>query len=225
MYFTRKRSTEVLLWVLIPCLIATINATTEILEAVREGQEIAYWKPFVGEFSSVFVVLMLLPGILLIDQRWPIGSDRWPRHLMMHLPLSVFFSILHIAGMMGIRSVVYALMGEVYKFGEVGLLLIYEYRKDFVLYAVILITLYAYRELVRLRLGEAQLAAPDDSNVAEQADENRILVSKSGLFHFIDPKAIHWVEAAGNYVELHTASETYMSVSYTHLTLPTIYSV
>ena len=95
--------------------------------------------------------------------------------------------------------------GEHFSREALGWLLLYEYRKDVLTYILIMLGIYAYREIKRQRLGEAQLAEPGTNN-----SEESILVSKRGLFHFIKPASIHWVEAAGNYVELHAGVETYM---------------
>ena len=91
---------------------------------------------------------------------------------------------------------------------------IYEYRKDAAVYVLIMCALYAYREIIRLRMGEAQLSAlgkrrPGNDKEASE-DEDRILVSKAGLSHFIEPSAIDWVEAAGNDVGLHVGTDIYM---------------
>ena len=122
--------------------------------------------------------------------------------------------MLHISGMVGLRKYVFGLMGETYEYGSLGLMLVYEYRKDLALYVLIMVALYAYREIIRLRLGEAQLSQPVAGETDEVnhsgTDDDRILVSKSGLFHFIAPGDVDWVEAAGNYVELHVGTETYM---------------
>ncbi|MDG1021914.1 MAG: hypothetical protein P8H57_10665 [Emcibacteraceae bacterium] len=56
-------------------------------------------------------------------------------------------------------------------------------------YCSILLVIYAYREILRLRNGEAQI---------EENDEERIMVSKAGQFKFIEPSSVDWVEAAGN---------------------------
>jgi hypothetical protein len=209
MYFTKKRSTEYLLWAGILFAIALINTTTEIIESIRDDVDLAFWEPFVGEFSSVFIIAWLVPGILYVDQRMPIAGGTWFRRALIHLPLSMVFSMLHISGMVALRKFLYGLMGETYDYGSLTWLLVYEYRKDLAVYVLILAALYAYREIIRLRSGEAQLPEPagKKSNVD---DENRILVTRRGLFHFIEPGEVDWVEAAGNYVELHVGTETYM---------------
>jgi len=205
MNVTKKRLVEIVLcgsiFLLLPLLIATNN----IMENIERGAEFTLWKPFLTEYSSAVVVLILLPILLYIDQRVPIASNNWHKRILLHLPLSIIFSIFHISGMFTIRHWVYRLAGEQFETGDIWWTFLFEYRKDLVVYIGAMVAIYAYREIIRLRLGEAQLA---DS--VEGKKDDRILVSKSGLFHFIDSSTIHWVEAAGNYVELHVATETYM---------------
>lgn len=180
---------------------ATVRATSQIMEYNERGTLLAAWQPFVWEFSSVIVVFIMVPIILIFDERYPISSKSWPQRLAMHVPLSFLFSILHITGMIWIRKLIYFLVGEKYIYGELNYAILYEYRKDIMTYCSILLVIYAYREILRLRHGEAQI---------EKSDEKRIMVSKAGQFKFIDPKSVDWVEAAGNYVELHVKSDSYM---------------
>jgi len=149
--------------------------------------------------------MAVVPCLLYVDRRMPIASDAWVNRLLFHIPLSVAFSAIHISAMMGIRKGVIAMLGGHYDPGSIAWVFVYEYRKDLVVYVLAMAAIYAYREIIRLRQGEAQMAQP-----ASGEDDNRILVSKRGLFHFIEPTSIDWVEAAGNYVELHVGDETYM---------------
>lgn len=180
---------------------ATMQSTSLIMEYAGRGQPLEDWKPFVWEYSSTFVVFLMLPVILMFDERYPISSSSWPRRLAMHIPLSIVFSFFHIVGMVAIRKLVFASLDDVYVFTELNYTIIYEYRKDIMSYTSILVIIYVYRELLRLRHGEAQI---------EKSEEERIMVSKSGVFKFIEPNSVDWVEAAGNYVELHVGEETYM---------------
>jgi len=205
MVLFRKRQSEIWVWLGAFILIPLILATTDIMEDMRDGSDVVLWKPFLEEYSSVFFVFLLIPCILYVDQRIPIATKDWVKRLLIHVPLSMVFSLAHIVGMFSLRKGVYFLMGESFFHEPVGWLLLYEYRKDLLTYIVIMLGIYALREIRRQRLGEAQLAERQD-----KSDEDRILVSKRGLFHFIEPASIYWVEAAGNYVELHVGSETYM---------------
>lgn len=180
---------------------AIVRATSEIMEYSERGTPLPVWQPFVWEFSSTFIVLIIVPLILMFDERYPISSNSWPKRIAIHIPLSFLFSAIHISGMIALRKFIYFLASEHYDYGEINYAILYEYRKDIMTYCSILLVIYAYREILRLRNGEAQI---------EENDEERIMVSKAGQFKFIEPSSVDWVEAAGNYVELHVGKETYM---------------
>ncbi len=180
---------------------AVVRATSIIMEHEGRGDPIATWEPFAWELSSTWVAFSLIPVIMMFDERYPISSRDWPKRLLMHVPLSMLFSFVHITGMVALRKLVFMMVGRDYIFTDLNYTILYEYRKDAMSYITILVVIYAYREILRLKHGEAQI---------EQSEEKRIMVSKSGMFKFIDPTSVDWVEAAGNYVELHVGNETYM---------------
>lgn len=180
---------------------ASVRATSLIMEYEGRGSSIEAWKPFVWEFSSTWAAFALVPFILLFDERYPISSKLWLKRLLMHIPLSIIFSTLHILGFVAIRKLIFASVNEIYIFTDFNYTILYEFRKDVMTYISIMVVIYAYREILRLRHGEAQI---------EKSEEERIMVSKSGVFKFIDPSSVDWVEAAGNYVEIHVGDETYM---------------
>ncbi len=180
---------------------AVVRATSLIMENESRGTPIETWKPFALEFSSTYVAFILFPIILMFDERYPIASRKWPLRVLCHIPMSMLFSLLHISGFVALRKLIYRLAGDVYTFTDLSYAIPYEYRKDLMSYIAVMVVIYGYREILRLRHGEAQI---------EQSEEERIMVSKSGVFKFIDPFDVDWVEAAGNYVELHVGEETFM---------------
>ncbi|PCJ34830.1 MAG: DNA-binding protein [Alphaproteobacteria bacterium] len=163
-------------------------------------------RSFVWEFTSIFFILILIPAILYLDHRYPIATSKWKRRLLLHIPASMIFSLIHVTGMVYFRKILYFLMGHHYDFGNLPLELLYEYRKDVMTYTTILFIIYGYREIMRLRSGEAQLI----HNTKKTTQDDRILVSKSGVYFFLTPRSIDWIEAAGNYVEIHVNSNSHM---------------
>ena len=127
MYLTKKRSTELLLWVLALFCLAFINSTTEIIESIRDGEVVPYWIPLVGEYSSVIVVGFLVPCIVYIDQYIPIAGGSWVKRVLVHIPLSMVFSAVHVSAMLGLRRVIYGFLDEPFVFDPLPLLIIYEY--------------------------------------------------------------------------------------------------
>jgi DNA-binding LytR/AlgR family response regulator len=109
--------------------------------------------------------------------------------------------MLHIGSMVGLRKAVYVAMGDFYDFshGALGRELFYEWRKDVLTYSLLAATYYFYRRY------EEQRAARN----APLADD-RIEVRDGGAAVFLAPGDISHVEAAGNYVEFHTATRTHL---------------
>jgi signal transduction histidine kinase len=123
---------------------------------------IAVWKPFVWELSSVLVVLALIPVIVRVERRYRLGARPRARIILAHLLSAVTFSAAHTAAMVAVRKLVYAFMGESYRFGNVLVGWFYELQKDAITYLTILMVVFAVREYQQRRAGQlrsAQLAA------------------------------------------------------------------
>jgi two-component system, LytTR family, sensor kinase len=120
------------------------------------------WKPLVWELSSVPVVLALVPLIVLFERRFRLDArPRW-RTLLLHLGAAWVFSVVHIAGMLLLRQLAYAIAGEHYYLGDLTLRFIYELQKDLVTYLIVLLIIFAGREFQVRRTGDlraAELAA------------------------------------------------------------------
>jgi hypothetical protein len=141
--------------------IALLNSLAALQDYQRGGGTRA-WEPFLWEFSSA-----LLMGPLSLAVGWAVG--RWRLGWWL-LPGFLVFTLLHVAGMFGIRFAVYGLAGVGYDAGPLGELLRYEGAKDLISFAIALLLGRGYwlwregqareAELQRTRseLAEARLA-------------------------------------------------------------------
>lgn len=102
------------------------------LEAYRLSGGKHPWEPFLWEFSSVSVIGALALAVHALMGR--LAGQPWPRQLAVHAVALPLFSGLHIAGMFGIRLLVYALVGVDYHPDAVPTLLVFEGGKDAVSY-------------------------------------------------------------------------------------------
>ena len=201
---TRNRTlTIVAAWVLVFLFVNTINATSVLMEHARQGPPVDTWKPFVWEYSSGIATLLLLPLILQLDRRMPMRDGRWRLPAFLHVAATVPFSLLHVGMMVSMRKIVYALLGQQYLFGNIALELLYEYRKDFVTYFLILAAFYAWR----LSLAHQRGASYDGADSG--AAGSLFLIRDRGRIHRIAAAKIDWIEAAGNYVLLHVGAATH----------------
>src|SRR5579863_402982 len=119
----------------------------------------AAWKPFLWEMSSVLVILALIPLVVRFEARCRLDARPRRRVILAHIAGACVFSIIHTAGMVSIRKLVYALTGESYDFGNPFISGFYELQKDVVTYLVILTVVFAVREFRVRRAGELRAAA------------------------------------------------------------------
>ncbi|WP_231732528.1 MULTISPECIES: LytTR family DNA-binding domain-containing protein [Stenotrophomonas] len=203
---------ELLFWLLLVLINCSGNAITTWMDANRSGAaSMQWWEPWVWEFSSGLVWLLLVPAIVWFSRRWPLHLDNWRQRLPWYLLASVPISLLHVLAMFALRMLAYAAMGERYQVGVWVDELLYEYLKDVRTYAAILFCIDGYRFLRRRLQGEAQLlAAPDEGPPVEPIEHpERLLVRKLGHDFLIATADIEWAQAAGNYVNLHLRGHDY----------------
>ncbi|WP_331345773.1 LytTR family DNA-binding domain-containing protein [Cellvibrio sp. UBA7661] len=189
---------------------ALVLATTKLMEMTREGHQVPFWKPLSWEFSSAVMILLLVPVGVYIHDRWLANlSLKWC--IGLHVLLTLPFSLSHIAGMVGIRHFCYWLMGEQYHFGNIASELLYEYRKDAQTYLTLLLVIFGFRLIYRRLQGEASYLMAEAST--EQAESEKspemLLIKKLGREFLIKTADIEWVEASGNYANLHVRGSIY----------------
>jgi two-component system LytT family sensor kinase len=132
---------------------------------LRGRPDIAAWKPMVWELSSVIVIFALIPFVVRFEAHFRLDArPRW-RIVMAHLGAALIFSALHVAGILLLRKLVYALVGQRYGFDSLAIQGFYELQRDLITYVVILVVIFANREFKVRRTGDlraAELAAELD---------------------------------------------------------------
>jgi sensor histidine kinase YesM len=123
---------------------------------------IAGWKPMVWELTSVVVIFALIPLVVRFEARFRLDAHpRW-RIVMAHMGAALIFSALHVAGILLLRKLIYAVVDQQYGFDSLAVQAFYELQRDLLTYVVILVVIFANREFqVRRRsdLRAAELAA------------------------------------------------------------------
>jgi hypothetical protein len=206
-----RRSFEIGYWLVSFCLSAAVNSATVLMDYQRDGRAIRAWEPMVWEWSSALASLALVPAVLWFTRRYPLHFDTWRRRLPLYLAGSVVWSLLHVLGMVGMRQLAYAVQGGNYDFGDWPRELLYEYLKDALTFAGMVVAIHGYRMLLRRLQGEARLLdAPDAGPPVEPIDRpERFLVRKLNREFLIATGDIEWLQAAGNYVNLRVAGRDY----------------
>lgn len=207
-----RRVVEVGYWIVIFLVGAVANSLTVGMDVVRLDLAFEAWQPAVWETSSGLAALALVPAVAWFTRRYPLHLDNWRRMLGVHLLGSLAWSMLHVAGMVALRKLAYASVGDRYDFGDWGWEFAYEYLKDARTYAGIVLVMEGYRLLVRRLQGEASVLAAGDEAAdpePEPGRPERFLVRKLDREFLVAAAEVEWLQAAGNYVNLRVRGRDY----------------
>lgn len=211
----REKMLAALFWVAVFVVGATSNVLADAIDAWRDGDPFDWLPPVINQGSSITMSLLLLPFLLTTIRRWPIQWDNWKRQLPLYLLGSIAWTLLHVGGMVALRMLAHAAMGDPYHYGPWASNLLYEYSKDARDFFVILAGVHAFDGFRRLRQGEAHaLSAPDAGIVAVPESAvperpQRFVVRKLNREFLIATDDIEWLQANGNYVNLHLGGKAY----------------
>ncbi|BDX04891.1 LytR/AlgR family response regulator transcription factor [Planctobacterium marinum] len=206
-YLRHKTHYEVLFW----GLFIIWQVVANVYVALNDAPSLAPWEPVLWEISSTLVFAALLPLLLWFDSRFPVSFATLKRNIFMHALFTIPFSAMHVTLMVLIREAGYWFMGRDYNFGPWGSEFLYEYAKDFRTYFYLLVIIYLYRLVLFRAQGEASVpgTSDDDSQQSTPAIKQHLLVKKLGKEFLVKIEDIEWLEACGNYVNLHVAGRAY----------------
>jgi hypothetical protein len=182
------------------------------MEFERDGRQVPFWEPLSWEISSNLFVLLLIPVAVFVHDRW-IARFNFKTRVLLHALLTIPFSLVHVAGMVAMRHFWYWLMSSHYVFGDIPTELFYEYRKDAQAYALLMGVVFAYRFIVCRLQGEASYLSDGDESENQSKEPalppQRLLIKKMGREFLIQVRNIEWIEASGNYANLHLKNSVY----------------
>lgn len=176
---------------LVGCAIALVDTFSVVHDRARAGQPVPFWEPLVWETTSVAVLVVLAPWIMTFTRRVPPLAAPWGRVVLGHAIAAALFSVVHVTAMGVLRWAVYAAVGDFYAPFAPLSEFPYEFRKDLLVYFAI-VAIY----VVWLRLAPSPLAVAS-------TDDDAIEIRDGARRHFVPLAEVAWIEAAGNYVELH----------------------
>lgn len=203
-----ERVYQIAFWIFIGALQAYVGSATQIADYQRLEVPVEIWQPIVWETSSQIVGISLIALIVWFDNKLDKTTSKLSYRLIGHILFSLVFSIIHVVGMVILRKLAYAFAGSEYDFGDWSTELPYEYTKDAYAYIWLVAVIYAYRFIVSRLRGEATaIGEGEDQQIPDKPE--RLLVKKIGKEFIIRIADIEWVEAAGNYMNLHIDSHVY----------------
>ncbi len=205
---------------------ALVNATTEIMEAMRTPPlSYAHWEPFVWEYTSAlssFVAVIWLTKMLNV---YPWNWQRPSRSVSLYSMFALAFSLIHIALMVVMRESIYWLQESNYTFASTleqwAFELLYELRKDVWSFVFFTILIWSYRYIVAQWLGDATDIALETKKDNSDAIKNEwpansaakpkdlLLIKKHGREFLVNKNDIEWIEASGNYLNLHIDGQVF----------------
>lgn len=174
-------------------VVNAINVLNGLHEAREGGVRFSPGTAVLLEASSGVPIVALIPLIWLAAQRWPLRQQGWPRLAVIHVACATAFSLLHVAGMLAIRSIIPALHERAAGFGLDSFF--YEYRKDLLVYAVML----ASGVVLGDRLKPA--AEPGSGATEPTRPEPSFDIREGARLIRTPVREIAAVVSAGNYVE------------------------
>lgn len=194
----------------------SIEANTVWLEHSRDPlNTLDWWEPWLWEISSAISTLLLAPLLFLSFDRQPLRFGQPLQQCGWHFGVSLLFCFAHVALMVAQRELVYGWSGDEYDFGPIARELWYEYRKDVWGYLNLLLTYQLCAMVWRRLRGEASVLAETDA--ADPAPDlsvtmaplQHLLVKKLDKEFLLAVSAIEYLEACGNYVNLHSQGRIY----------------
>lgn len=171
---------------------AVANVESTMTDLARHGAAASRVHVWAWQLSSLATWIALMPAIWWLVRHVRPPRLNWPLAALAHAAATVPVSVAHVLGMIAIRQLVYAAMGEAYRFGTLGERLAYEYPKDAASY-ILIAAFLAFAQWLLARPAPAAEPAPD-SGV--------LLVVDGSVTHRVPVDAIDWAASAGNYVEL-----------------------
>lgn len=187
-------------------LAGLVNAVSLLTDAERQALILDPRLPWILECTSVAALIALVPLVARLERRFPLTVESWLPVLPVYAAASIVFSALHVIGMVLLRKLVFAaFLGHDYSFLDEPLRdLLYEYRKDLLPYAAVVLVLSLLRTLEEHRHEAA--AAKADARAT-----GKLTLKCGGRTIFLDAKSFERAEAAGNYVEVRANGATHLA--------------
>jgi LytTr DNA-binding domain len=210
-YLTYRRYYEVALVLLVMAINSGILIARQMMDIERLDLAVERWEPYAWAYTSDAVTLVLIPFIILLCRRFPFSWRNLRIALPTHVLAAVGYWLIHSVGMTALRLLVYNLHSRRYEIGGSDLPWSHEFLVDVRAYAMIVIVVHAYRFILLRLQGEARiLDAPDVGKPSEPKERpQRFLVRKLGKEFLVNVADIEWLEAQGNYVNLHVSGRSY----------------
>jgi LytTr DNA-binding domain len=183
---------------LVAVVIGVVGALSTADDIARRSGVYDPRTPLLWDMTSIAVIILLMPALLAIVRR----IRREPAlaiRIALVIGTIVFFSAIHITGMVWLRKLIMALAGSAYDFRFSPATVLYEFRKDVVTCVLIgggMWLMDSRREAQRA----LEVIAPPPA--AQPPSMPQTIWLRDGAKSIrIEPRDILWISSAGNYIE------------------------
>jgi LytTr DNA-binding domain len=183
---------------LVAVVIGIVGALSTADDIARRSGVYDPWTPLLWDMTSIAVIILLMPALLAIVRRIrrePVPAIR----VALVIGTIVFFSAIHITGMVWLRKLIMALAGGAYDFRFSLATVLYEFRKDVVTCVLIgggMWLMDSRREAQRA----LEVIAPPAA-ASPPSTPQTIWLRDGAKSIRIEPRDILWISSAGNYIE------------------------
>ncbi|WP_225113987.1 MULTISPECIES: LytTR family DNA-binding domain-containing protein [Bradyrhizobium] len=186
-------------------VIGIVNAFSFAQDAAWRGDSYDIGRRLFWEMSSIAVILLLLPILVLAVRRMRRTAGLAAQAAIGATAL-LGFSTLHITGMVWVRKLALWLAGGAYDFRFSLATVLYEFRKDAVAFVLIAATIWLLESRRELKSAAVASSAPPTPPQPSSPD---LIWLRDGTSRIrVVPRDILWVASAGNYIEYSLADGT-----------------
>ncbi len=185
--------------------VSTVAVVIGVVGALSTADDIARrsgvydpWTPLLWDMTSIAVIILLTPALLAIVRR----IRREPAlaiRIAVVIGTIVFFSVIHITGMVWLRKLIMALAGSGYDFRFSLATVLYEFRKDVVTCVLIGGGMWLMDSRREAQCALEVAAPPPGAN--PPSTPQTIWLRDGAKSIRIEPRDILWISSAGNYIE------------------------
>lgn len=179
-------------------VIGVVGALSTADDIARRSGVYDPWTPLLWDMTSIAVIIVLTPALLSVVRRIRREPSLAIRAALV-IGTIVFFSAIHITGMVWLRKLILALAGSAYDFRFSLATVLYEFRKDVVTCVLIgggMWLMDSRREAQRA----LEVIAPPAA-ASPPSTPQTIWLRDGARSIRIEPRDILWISSAGNYID------------------------
>ena len=213
----KRRALEVGFWVLLISVLWTLDGMTKVQMRERTGVGLDDFRLITEQVTSGLAALAMVAFVSAWLRQFPLKRSAPLQTLVGHLVGSVLFAVGHYFLFVILRKIVFAINGMAYMPDQNHLRnLVFEYQKDLKIYIGMVAIIAAYRHF-RSRREESE--APDPAaqeeltgreTIAEGRSPRKLVVQTRSGERLLDISEIDYLEAARNYVSVHSEGKVYL---------------